>query len=363
MRAGGSRRTNSREVFEYAAKKLGEKGHSSRAEREKCRTKWKKMKEEFTHAKRARETGEGRIAPGIEPFYSRMLEFINGSFDNISPHSTIVRRSSSISSNNNNNNTNNSNSNNNNSNSNNNDIAIISSDIDNGNNGAAASSTPTNSSKLSHAASRASARIAANSNGMSSNDTSDTSSTIVTRTTNVSGSDYSSAVLTPSDSSPASRQNPRLSPGNPVNIGSNNNNVNTNTNRPYPALTANGTSTQNHSHQRSSENHVKSPPEDAFDDMNAPYATHNHNNTATNNNNISHNNNNSLLNSSSDFTNHLPPAEHDADISYRVSTGCRQITIFGDHDVDIKFRGSCVTINKISAEYSTTPGTANNSDI
>lgn len=50
----------------------------------------------------------------------------------------------------------------------------------------------------------------------------------------------------------------------------------------------------------------------------------------------------------------VPLANEHADISYRVSTGCRQITIFGDHDVDIKFRGDCVTINKISTDYAAT---------
>lgn len=97
-RAQDGKRINSREIFEYAAKKLGEKGHSSRAEREKCRAKWKKMKEEYTHAKKARE-GDSRYkeAPGILPFFDMVEMFINSNYDNISPHSTLVRRTYSIS--------------------------------------------------------------------------------------------------------------------------------------------------------------------------------------------------------------------------------------------------------------------------
>lgn len=307
-RAEDGKRTNSREVFEYAAKMMGEKGHTSRAEREKCRTKWKKMKEEFTHAKRARD-GDTRYkeAPGIQPFYERMEEFINGNFDNISPHSTIVRRSSNISSNN-----------------------------------------------KTSGTSRTSARIAANTNGVLSNtDNNDTSSTIVTRTN--ASSNYTSSVPTPSNPSPSSRQNSRSSSGN-SSVGNNNsiNNLLTST------ITGSNINTSHNSHDHHHHHH-----------HNPHHNQYHHSNTNSNNNhqqqavpngelctiysynNATNNNNNGILNNASDPLHHIQPAEH-ADISYRVSTGCRQITIFGDHDVDIKFRGDCVTINKISTDYPTT---------
>jgi len=83
-----------------------------------------------------------------------------------------------------------------------------------------------------------------------------------------------------------------------------------------------------------------------------------HNTSALSCTNTTNNNHGGLLNHASDLTaspavSHqtLPLAAEHADISYRVSSGCRQITIFGDHDVDIKFRGDCVTINKISNDY------------
>lgn len=291
-RAEDGKRTNSREVFEFAARRMGEKGHTSRAEREKCRTKWKKMKEEFTHAKRARE-GDARYkeAPGIQPFYDRMEEFINGNFDNISPHSTIVRRSSSI------------------------------------------SNHTTASSIRSSPGSRASARIAANTNGTALSNDNDTSSTIVTKT-NASSEYSSSAVQTPSDSNSSSRQNSRLS-------SASNNNL-------FPSATVTATTTTNspttdHMHHNHQQQAIPNG------DLCTIYTSYNHNNNTLNSNN----NSNKMLNNSNDSMHHLQPAEH-ADISYRVSTGCRQITIFGDHDVDIRFRGDCVTINKISADYTTT---------
>lgn len=369
MRAEGGRRTNSREVFEYAAKKLGEKGHTSRAEREKCRTKWKKMKEEFTHARRARETGQGRVAPGIEPFYSRMLEFINGNFDNISPHSTIVRRSSSISSNNTS--TNNGSCNNGHSSGsliNGTDNGVVRPDesIDDGptpsttltNNSISNSSSGSNNNgsgvnnRLSHAASRASARLAANSNGISSNDASEThSGTIMKRQTNVGASQFSSNVSAPFDARQGQRYNQRLSsPGNPVSISSTNNNDN-NGNKSLTMLPSNGAGGHQKNHDQL---HATTLPR-ATNHHNSSYSNHIHDNSSTLN---------STANSTSnELTNHSLPAERDADISYRVSTGCRQIIIFGDHDVDIKFRGDCVTINKINnADHSNPPGTAYSSD-
>lgn len=221
-RAADGKRTNSREVFEYAAKKMGERGHSSRAEREKCRTKWKKMKEEFTHAKRARE-GDNRFkeAPGIQPFYERMKEFIDGNFDNISPHSTIVRR------------------------------------------------TPS----LSNKTHRASARIAAST--ASSNDTEYPENSSVTPGSNTSSNTNLNSNITP--------------------IGTN----------PQHAI-PNG--------------------------QTCIYTTYNTNSQIGN----------IETSARAELTS--------ADISYRVSSGCRQITIFGDHDVDIKFRGDCVTINKIDVD-------------
>lgn len=313
------------------------------------------MKEEFTHAKRARETGEGRVAPGIEPFYQRMLEFINGRFDNISPHSTIVRRSSSISSNNTTNNpavTNNGhNSSSSNSTINVSDNGIANVDSNNINNGQASSTTPTNISRISHAASRASARIAANSNGISTNDIGDTNSTIVTRQTNLSVSEYQTNGSTPLDSRPASRQNPRLSsPSNPVSINNNGNHVN-NYSKSQAAPSLNGVGNHNQQHH----DEARSTKPITHD---SSYSNHVHDSPSSLNNMT----NNSLLNNSNEFTNHLQHPERDADISYRVSTGCRQIIIFGDHDVDIKFRGDCVTINKISSEFSNPTATVSNSD-
>lgn len=341
-RAEDGRRTNSREVFEFAAKQMGEKGHSSRAEREKCRTKWKKMKEEFTHAKRARE-GDTRYkeAPGIQPFYERMEEFINGNFDNISPHSTIVRRSSSISSSNN-------------------------------TNSSSSNAKPS-------LASRASARIAANNtNGAPPNDTTNNEASGTTSAaapkTITNESDYSSTTQTPSSSSPSSRQTSRLSSGSTNSL---NNNL-------YPLATAATTATMTMATTTTSNSPVITPNHNHHQQQAIPngelctifssyngntslnnstrsnFTGHNNNNSNNNNNsskNMSSSNNSNILNSTgNDSMNQLHPADH-ADISYRVSTGCRQITIFGDHDVDIKFRGDCVTINKICADHSATTET------
>lgn len=282
-RASDGKKTNSREVFEYAAKKMGEKGHPSRAEREKCRTKWKKMKEEFTHAKRARE-GDSRYkeAPGIQPFYERLEEFINGNYDNISPHSTIVRRTSSLSS----------------------------------------------SRQSSTSGMRTSARIAANTNG-TSNDNNDTSSTIVTRT-NMS-TDYPSNMHT----SPSSRQNFR----------NNNNDNNTNINNSSIIPPTNLNLQASHQQQQTIANGGLCTIYTPFNNNSNTTTTNNNNNNSTTNANTVASN----LLSSNDPT-QIQSTEH-ADISYRVSTGFRQITIFGDHDVDIKFRKDCVTINKINVEY------------
>lgn len=289
MRAEDRKRTNSREVFEYAAKKLGENGHSSRAEREKCRTKWKKMKEEFTHAKRARE-GDSRFkeAPGIQPFYSRIEEFINGNFDNISPHSTIVRRTSSL------------------------------------------------TSDRPSAGMRTSARIAATSNGTTSTNTStvtanttennDTSSTIVTRE-NINTENPLSTRNTPSHTSTPSRQNSRSS------SGSTNHNV-------KQQAPSSSSSTSSSTVNLSTSQHQPQPNAISNDEMCAIYTSElTRDQTSTT---LSVGGNDSMV--------RIPTTEQ-ADISYRVSTGCRQITIFGDHDVDIKFRGDRVTINKIVAGY------------
>lgn len=297
-RASDGKKTNSREVFEYAAKKMGEKGHPSRAEREKCRTKWKKMKEEFTHAKRARD-GDSRYkeAPGIQPFYERLEEFINGSYDNISPHSTIVRRTSSLSS----------------------------------------------SRQSSHAGQRASARIAANTNG-TSNDNNDTSSTIVTRT-NIS-TEFPPNMHT----SPSSRQNSR----------NNDNNTNTTNSSTIPPTNTDLNSQASHHHQQQQHHHNQQQQQQAIANgglctIYAPYSNSSNNTTTTNNNNGTTNASaiasTNLLSSNDPIQ--VQTTEH-ADISYRVSTGFRQITIFGDHDVDIKFRRDCVTINKIDIEFPNT---------
>lgn len=279
-RSQDGKRTNSREIFEYAAKKLGEKGHTTRAEREKCRAKWKKMKEEYTHAKRARE-GDSRYkeAPGILPFYDRVDMFINGNFDNISPHSTIVRRTCS-------------------------------------------------SSNRSSPAMRTSARIAANINGTtpttptttattisnSSIENNDTSSTNLNRTNASSELSTTNLATTNNANTSSSRQATRLSTA--VNQATNNNEVvlTTNTNDQHNSV-PNG-------------------------EVCSIYAAYNGSNQ-----------NSSVLPGNVDTLN-VQPTEH-ADISYRVSSGCRQITIFGDHDVDIKFRGDCVTINKIDVDYPT----------
>lgn len=249
-RASDGKRTNSREVFEFAAKKMADKGHTSRAEREKCRTKWKKMKEEFTHAKRARE-GDSRYkeAPGMQPFYSRMEEFINGNFDNISPHSTIVRRTSSLS-----------------------------------------SSRTTSSSS---GGMRTSARIAANFGGTASTTTSSSPSN-----NNNDNTDTSSTIVTK---------------------------INTCTELP-PATIHTPSNNTSHVSTTASANSLSAT-------SNTPIAVE-------------------------DTCPTVMPSLHNqnttpdqADTSYRVtySSGYRQITIFGDHDVDIKLRGDCVTINKIHA--------------
>ena len=276
-RAQDGRRTNSREIFEYAAKKLGEKGHSSRAEREKCRAKWKKMKEEYTHAKRARE-GDTRYkeAPGILPFFDRIDTFIDGNFDNISPHSTIVRRTCSVSS----------------------------------------RSSP---------AMRSSARIAANTNGTtpttttsnSSMDNNDTNSTNLNRTN--ASSEFSSNlhILTNLNPTPISSQMSRVSSAN-------------NSTTSSEALPASNVALPANHHQTAIPN----------GELCAIYPNYNSGSTA---------NNSSIMSSGVDSIS----AQQQADISYRVSSGCRQITIFGDHDVDIKFRGDCVTINKIDVDYGT----------
>lgn len=351
--AEDGKKTNSREVFEYAAKRMAEKGHSARAEREKCRTKWKKMKEEFTYAKRARE-GDSRYkeAPGIQPFYHRMEEFINGNYDNISPHSTIVRRTSSMSS---------------------------------------LKPSPTSGQ-------RASARIAASTNGTPTNQqqqqinlshNNDTSSTIVTKTTNIS-SDYPSSVHTThsTNASPSSRQThsrPSSSgTGNSSTTTNNNNNNNNNINNNSNTINASNSnnnnvnnltalqvhtngataiannsnnstlSTSQQIRQHQHQSHQQPPTIQPIAPVCAVYTSsfnnsNNNNNDGTNINNNHNNTTDSLLNQSNDSL-AMQPTEH-ADISYRVSSGCRQITIFGDHDVDIKFRGDCVTINKIQDEH------------
>lgn len=284
-RASDGKKTNSREVFEFAAKKMGEKGHPSRAEREKCRTKWKKMKEEFTHAKRARE-GDSRYkeAPGIQPFYERLEEFINGSYDNISPHSTIVRRTSSLSS----------------------------------------------SRQSSTTGMRTSARIAANTNG-TSNDNNDTSSTIVTRT-NMS-IDYPPNMHT----SPSPRQNNSRN--------NNENNTNTNNNGSIiPPTSSNLNLQTSHQQQQAIANGGLCTMYTPYSNNNPSTTTNNSINSATNTITVASN----LLSSNDPIQ--IQSTEH-ADISYRVSSGFRQITIFGDHDVDIKFRKDCVTINKIDVDY------------
>lgn len=294
MRADDGKRTNSREVFEYAAKKMGEKGHVCRAEREKCRTKWKKMKEEFTYAKKARD-GDHRFreAPGIVPFYARMEEFINGSFENISPHSTIVRRSSS-------------------------------------------SST---SRRLS--GQRTSARIAANTNGSASTDNNDTSSSIVTRT-NTSSEFNNSNVHTPSNSSPT-RQTARL-----ISSSSSSNGGGTNTNcATIPPSTIDSLPTGHQHH------HQQQPQAIPNGELCTTIYTTNYTNNNNNNNTSNTSSTNLISTSVNNDSIQLQLPTEQADISYRVSTGCRQITIFGDHDVDIKFRSDRVTINKIVADYPT----------
>lgn len=279
MRANDGKRTNSREVFEYAAKKMGERGHTCRAEREKCRTKWKKMKEEFTYAKRARD-GDHRFreAPGIMPFYARMEEFINGSFENISPHSTIVRRTSS-----------------------------------------------SVGRRLS--GQRTSARIAANTNGSASTDNNDTSSSIVTRID--TGSEFHSNMQTPSNAS-STRQTSRLT----------SNNCN-NADRSTTVQTSTTNSLPTGQQQQAIPN----------GELCTTIYTTTYNNNNNNNNTSNTSSTNMLSTSSNNDSMQLQSPTDQADISYRVSTGCRQITIFGDHDVDIKFRGDCVTINKIDVDY------------
>lgn len=295
-RAADSKKTNSREIFEYAARKMGEKGHHSRAQREKCRTKWKKMKEEFTQAKRAKE-GDTRFkeAPGIQPFYERMEEFINGNFDNISPHSTIVRRTSSL------------------------------------------SSSGGRSSLGSSSTTRTSARIAANStsapNGnsatiSSTDNATNPNETLLIKPTNVN--DYSSPP----------RQNSRLQSTPTSNAVAANNNSSINNHIQASLIVPNQQQHQTDNlHQSITGDQLCTYPNYTGGFSNNVPAT-----TASSNV--------SLLNPGNDINlpNHSASDGH-ADISYRVSSGCRQITIFGDHDVDIKFRGDCVTINKINVDY------------
>jgi len=269
--AEDGKRISSKEVFEYAAKKMGERGHNSRADREKCRTKWKKMKEEYMQAIRARE-GDTRCkeAPGILPFFSRMEEFVNGSFDNISPHSTIVRRRSSL-----------------------------------------AANKPSQ-------AMRSSARLAASTAGPTSVDGTDTSSTIVTKI----NLDYG-----PNDG-PQARQTSRLSSSGSIN--------NSHSVLPTPTTAS---LTNGHDHQ----DQQPVPSDDLC--MYTSYSDG------------APNTHGSLLTGSQEPAHSQPHSNEHADISYRVSNGCRQITIFGDHDVDIKFRGDCVTINKINVDYPTVDST------
>jgi hypothetical protein len=353
MRAADGKRTNSREVFEYAAKKLGEKGHTSRAEREKCRTKWKKMKEEFNHAKKARETGEGRVAPGIEPFYSRMLEFNNGNFQNISPHSTIVRRSSSISSNMNNVSYGSSSNLNHNGNSHN-----SSSNTDDGpvpqSSSAVPAPTMASGNKPIQSGSRASARIAANSNGnIVLNETSDTSSTIETRQAN---SDYSPVNLASTDSSPMSRQHSRLITSSTINgSGGTPNGI-------YPSTTPIQIESTPINHHLQLHRHQNNPSHAQLNDtqrvVHNGYACNSlSSSTKTNPDMATNDNINGSLNADA-----VNLVHRDTDISYRVSSGFRQITIFGHHDVDIKFRENCVTINKIGPDYAPSSAAGHGSD-
>lgn len=363
LRADDGKRTNSREVFEYAAKKMGERGHVSRAEREKCRTKWKKMKEEFTHAKRARD-GDSRFkeAPGIQPFYDRMEEFINGTFDNISPHSTIVRRTSSLSS--------------------------------SSGNGSSSLGYSRQSSGM-----RTSARLAANTNGVPSNDPKvDITVTNLSRT-NSGSSEYQSNQIASSAPSASSRQNSSRHSSSSssnntissrssivdiidsnINIGKQQNQMTTESNSSTINITGD-TGNSNVSNTVSnailstnassttiaaplqSHNQPKANTNSEVCTIHTSYRKNNPISTTTNVSTIS----NAMNNNDSVATGHhfsnlqmlsdttpvpLASADH-ADISYRVSTGCRQITIFGDHDVDIKFRGDCVTINKINTDYPT----------
>lgn len=359
IRSDSGRQTNSREVFEYAAKKLGERGHGSRAEREKCRTKWKKMKEEFTHARKARETGEGRVAPGIEPFYNKMLEFMDGTH-NISPHSTIARRSSSISSNINNiSNGSNSNSNNNydgnnyhRNNVDNRQVAHSPPVVSN--------STTSNGSgtRAMQSGSRTSARIAANTNGSSSTDTGNNSSNNLNRHNNVDGvSDYSLVTRTAAESSPLLRQHSRQ-----MTSSLNNNGANGISNGIYqPQVTIQEVSTAIRN-PNSQLNHQQ--PTTSLVNQNNPQQvipngdTCNSFNSSDKNSLITNDINNSLLNSSDDAINNK---RIEADISYRTGSGYRQITIFGHHDVDIKFRENCVTINEITLDHASSNGLVNES--
>lgn len=294
-RAVDRKRTNSKEVFEYAAKKMAEMGHSSRADKEKCRTKWKKMKEEFTHAKRARE-GDSRYkeAPGIQPFFERMEQFIYGNFDNISPHSTIVRRSSSLTNNNN-----------------------------------GASSGMCTSARLGM-------ENGATNGTPSTIDNNDTSSSMIIKTN--SSTEYSSTINSPSLASPSStRQTARntaySSSGNSSTDNKSTTSVSTVNNNNNVATSSTRYSQTNHQHHQQQTN----------GEAVCLYATYNK----------PQNNDSIPTTGSGNETTHVQLNDH-VDISYRVSTGCRQITIFGDHDVDIKFRGDCVTINKINVDYPAT---------
>lgn len=362
--AADGRRTHSTEVFEYAAKKLGEKGHTSRAEREKCRTKWKKMKEEFNHAKKAIETGEGRVAPGIEPFYSRMLEFNNGNYQNLSLNSTKSRRSSSISSSTNNiSYSSNSNlTNNQNGNSLNNSINTDNRSVSNSSPLTTTPSTGSNGTRPTQSGSRASARIAANSNGMVSNDTSDTSSTTVTKLTNPGGtdSDYSPVDPTSAEFSPVSRQNLRLMASATTNGTSGGI---SNGNFPSVAPIQNDSVPINHHPQlhRQQNTTMQIQPNDPQRLIPDSHTYNLYNSFTKHNSEVTATTTNGNTNSSS-TNGTVSNAHRDTDISYRVSSGFRQITIFGHHDVDIKFRENCVTINKIGPDCASSSAGGNDSD-
>lgn len=349
-RAHDDKKTNSREVFEYAAKKLGDKGHVSRAEREKCRTKWKKMKEEYTHAKRFRE-GDTRFkeAPGIQPFFERMDEFINGNFDNISPHSTIVRRTSSLSSSrasstsapsmrssariaasttngtcpitsdSSTNQTSTTTPMNNISNINNNITSITNQNL-NKIPSPTANPPRLNVNAAGAAINKVSPNVSttnnthSNSNHTNNNNNSSTNNRNLSPTTD--GAEFHPSLHMLTNASPISRQNFRHSPG-------------SSSNTIQPATTSTLASNQNHPQQSFSNDPI------------AMYSNYQNNTSSASS---------SMLTGSAEPMQAAPSTDH-ADISYRVSTGCRQITIFGDHDVDIKFRGDCVTINKIDVDF------------